>query len=203
MVALSETVQSCGIPQKPFNDLISAFKQDQTQTRYQTFEELLSYCERSANPVGRLVLYLCNEFTEEKAKLSDFICTGLQLANFWQDISRDLKMGRIYLPLEDFQQFGCSEDQLVSGNTSPEIRNLLEFEINRTRDIFKKGKPLISQLSGRIQIDIDLFLLGGLKILEKIEKMNYQVLEERPKISKAEFAGLSLQAIIRHVKRLF
>lgn len=201
MIALSRTVQEFKIPVEPFTDLISAFRQDQKVTRYDTFEELLDYCRRSANPVGRLILYLCGEFNEENAELSDSICTGLQLANFWQDVSRDFKMGRVYLPKEDLEKFHCTEEHLISHSTSPELKNLLQYEVEVAKDFFERGKPLISRLKGRIQIDIDLFLLGGMKILEKIEGIDFRVIEKRPEITKTEFFGLGIKALFRYFKR--
>ncbi len=139
MIALGETVERYSIPIEPFERLISAFEQDQEVTEYETFEQLLDYCQRSANPVGHLVLHVAGAFNRENACLADSICTGLQLANFWQDVARDLAIGRIYLPREDRNRFGCSEDALRAGVCTPGIRQLMEFEVERRGGSLARG----------------------------------------------------------------
>ena len=200
-IALKETVQTCQIPIDPFEDLLSAFKQDQKLREYDTFAELLDYCSRSANPVGRLILYISGQANEQNFVWSDSICTGLQLANFWQDVSRDYDIGRIYLPREDRDRFGYPDEQFERRETNQAFRNLLEFEVQRTRQIFSEGMPLIGQLPGRLQIDIELFARGGLKVLDKIEAGGYSVWEHRPVVSKFDFFKLFCGCTVRSVGR--
>src|SRR5919204_391562 len=141
-VALRRTILECGIPRDPFANLLIAFRQDQTVTRYQTFEDLLGYCVHSANPVGRLVLYACGYSDSERQGLSDFTCTALQLANFWQDVSVDYQKGRIYLPLEDLRRHGVREADISARKASPEFIELMKFEVARAREWFARGLPL-------------------------------------------------------------
>ncbi len=196
MIALQPTIKRFNIPPQPFLDLITAFEQDQRIVHYQTFDELLGYCQNSANPVGRLVLYLCESFDEQRAALSDHICTSLQLANFWQDVKRDYSdLGRIYLPQEDRLRFGVADDDLHAFRFTPAFRSLMEFEVARTRQLFENGRPLLNQLPRAIRADIQLFLEGGLAILRKIERANYDVLSARPKLSKREKVGLIIKVL--------
>lgn len=183
-VALRETVREFGIPQHEFSDLLQAFRQDQVVTRYPRFNDLLGYCQYSANPVGHLVLYLCGYCDAERQKLADYTCTALQLANFWQDVATDFAKGRIYLPLEDFAKFGVTERQLAERDPTPQFLAMMKFEIDRTRDCFHRGLPLAKKVDRRLALDIELFSRGGLAILRAIEKQNYDVLTSRPVISK-------------------
>src|SRR4029077_4500462 len=139
----------------PFLDLLVAFEQDQRVKRYGTYQELLGYCVHSANPVGRLVLYLCESFDEERAALSDCICTGLQLANFWQDVARDHAIGRVYLPQEDLERFGITEDALKAPRFSPAFAALVRFEVDRARELFHKGWPLIERMPADLKGDVE------------------------------------------------
>ena len=189
-VALRPTIEEFAIPPEPFRDLISAFQQDQTVHEYATFAELRDYCRRSADPVGRLVLYLCRQHRPETVEWSDAICTGLQLANFWQDVARDADIGRCYLPREDRERFGYSDADLARHVTTPEFVKLLEFEVARARTFLKSGLPLISVLPRKLRIDIELFARGGLCILDKIEAQGYRVWERRPKVTKWDAAWL-------------
>jgi squalene synthase HpnC len=196
MIALRPTIERFGIPPQPFLDLVTAFEQDQRVKRYTTFEELLGYCRYSANPVGRLVLYLCECFTPENAELSDQICTGLQLANFWQDVARDLRdLGRVYIPEEDRRRFGYSDGDLAARRYTPAFVELMCFEVNRTRAIFENGRPLLKRVPADVRIDIELFLRGGLAVLRKIERLNYNVWARRPELSKWAKASLLLRAV--------
>ncbi len=195
-VALNETVRKCDIPKTPFADLLHAFRQDQTVTRYQTFDDLLGYCHYSANPVGRLVLYVCGYRDEQRQQLSDYTCTALQLANFWQDVSVDYLKGRIYLPLESLAKFGVSEETISSGRNTREFRELMKFEVARAREWFHKGLPLASSLDKDLAIDIELFSRGGLEILNAIEKQDYAVLGRRPSISKSRKLALVARAAL-------
>lgn len=200
-VALRRTIDEFGIPPRPFEDLVSAFEQDQRVTRYETFDQLRDYCRRSADPVGRLVLYLCRQFNDRNAAWSDSICTGLQLANFWQDVARDLDIGRVYLPREDCRRFGYSEDDLHGRVTNEAFVNLMRFEADRARDWLRGGLPLVAELPGRLQVDIELFARGGLKILDRIEGIGYRVWQTRPVVSKRDMAGLFLRCAGRAVLR--
>jgi squalene synthase HpnC len=183
-VALADTVLNFDIPKREFADLLAAFRQDQSVTRYQTFEDLLGYCRYSANPVGHLVLYVCGYRDRERQQLSDFTCTALQLANFWQDVSVDYAKGRIYLPLESLQRFGVSQGEIAAQRNTPAFRDMMKFEVERARDWFHKGLPLSSMVNRELAIDIELFTRGGQEILNAIERQNFAVLGHRPVISK-------------------
>jgi squalene synthase HpnC len=194
-VALRDTIERFNIPPQPFLDLLFAFEQDQLVKRYLTFEQLLNYCRFSANPVGRLVLYLCREFDDAKAALSDHICTALQLANFWQDVGRDFDMGRVYLPREDRESFGYGDEDLAARRFTPAFAELLRFEIDRTRDLFYRGMPLIVRIPPQLQTDIDLFIKGGLAVLRKIEQAGYNVWARRPTLAPWEKGVLLADAL--------
>ena len=200
-VALRQTVSLLDIPKKPFADLLIAFRQDQAITRYESFADLLGYCLNSANPVGRLVLYVCGYRDEERQRLSDFTCTALQLANFWQDVAVDYGKGRIYLPLEGLRQFRVSEQEIANGNASPEFRELMKFEVARAREWFARGLPLTGMVDPALALDIELFSRGGQEILNAIERQGYDVLSRRPVISKPRKLGLVLGAAARKIFR--
>jgi squalene synthase HpnC len=200
-VALKSTIEHFAIPKQPFDDLISAFEQDQRVTEYESFGELRDYCRRSADPVGRIVLYLCESFSNENAELSDSICTGLQLANFWQDVGRDFDIGRIYLPRESRRQFGCTDEDLHRRSTNEAFIDLMRFEVTRARQFLVAGLPLVDAMPGRLQIDIELFARGGLAILDQIERIGYRVWERRPVVRKSEFARLFFGALGRSAGR--
>jgi squalene synthase HpnC len=196
-VALAETVRACSIPKKPFADLLIAFRQDQTVTRFACIEELLTYCTYSANPVGRLVLYACGEQSEERFRLSDLICAGLQLANSWQDVRLDITKGRVYLPQKDMRRFGVTDQTIASGIATPEFRDLMRFEVDYARSLFERGRPLIGMVSRKLALDLDLFSRGGLEILCAIERHDYDVLRARPIVAKRTKMRLALRAIGR------
>lgn len=196
-VALKETAARHGLPQQPFDDLITAFEQDQTVTRYRNFEELFEYCRYSANPVGRLVLGLCGYQDGARQALSDATCTALQLANFWQDVIVDLQKDRVYLPLDVLERHGCTVEDLFARRFTPGFRAAMQEAIGVARELFLKGLPLADQVDRRLAIDLELFSRGGLKILEKIERQDCDVLRARPAISKTERVGLLLGAITR------
>lgn len=195
-VALAETIKACDIPKDPLANLLRAFRQDQTTTRYQSFEDLLGYCENSANPVGRLVLYACGYRDSERQELSDFTCTALQLANFWQDVAVDYGKGRVYLPLNDLSRFGLSEQTIASGRATPEFLRLMEFQVERARDWFDRGLPLVGKVDRELAIDIELFSRGGQEILNAIERQNFDVLRSRPTISKPRKLALVARAAL-------
>ena len=201
MIALQHTIRRFSIPSTPFLDLLFAFEQDQIVKRYQTHAQLLGYCRNSANPVGRLVLYLCESFNEANAILSDHVCTALQLANFWQDVARDFAIGRVYLPQEDRVRFGYTEADLQNRRTTPAFRDLLRFEVDQTKDMFYRGWPLLDHIDPEIRPDIELFIRGGLGILKKIEKANYDVWTSRPKLAKWEKAALLGGVLWNRVQR--
>ena len=194
-VALRETISACDIPKKPFADLLTAFRQDQTVTRYASMGDVLGYCEYSANPVGRLVLYACGYRDEERFALSDETCSALQLANFWQDIREDFARGRIYLPQDAMVAAGVDEMTLSKGQATPEFRALMREQITSTRGMFTRGARLIDMVDRDLAVDLDLFTRGGLEILRAIEARNYDVLSARPTISKPRKAMLLLHAL--------
>ncbi|MGH9570872.1 MAG: squalene synthase HpnC [Candidatus Angelobacter sp.] len=183
-VALSETVKEFRIPKHEFSDLLIAFRQDQKITRFETFEDLLGYCHYSANPVGHLVLYLCGYSDAQRQQLGDYTCTALQLANFWQDVKIDFGKGRIYLPLEDLRQCGVSEEEIAQGRATKAFVNLMRFEVERARQWFERGLPLIKMVDRELALDLELFSRGGLEILKAIELQGFDVLQRRPVISK-------------------
>lgn len=193
-VALAGTVRHCDIPKQTFADLLTAFRQDQTVTRYRTFDDLLGYCRYSANPVGHLVLYVCGYRDAERQALSDFTCTALQLANFWQDVSVDFAKGRIYLPLEDLQRFEVTEDDLAGQRNTSAFRELMRFEVDRAHDWFRRGLPLAEKVDSGLAVDIELFSRGGQEILKAIEHQDYCVLGRRPSISKSRKLALVARA---------
>jgi squalene synthase HpnC len=195
-VALRETVRARDIPKQPFSDLLKAFRQDQTVTRYPTFEDLLSYCRYSANPVGHLVLYVCGYRDAERQALSDFTCTALQLANFWQDVSVDYAKGRIYLPLEDLSRHGVSEEEIAAATNTPAFCEMMRVEVERARDWFRQGLPLVEKVDRELAIDIELFSRGGQEILNAIERQGYAVLGRRPAISKTRKLALVARAAL-------
>ena len=195
-VALAETVHKFDIPKHEFSDLLTAFRQDQTVTRYPTFNDLLGYCRNSANPVGHLVLYLCGYRDPERQQLSDYTCTALQLANFWQDVSVDYAKGRIYMPLEDQQRFGVSEDDILKEKNTAQFRDMMRFEVERAREWFRQGLPLAAKVNRELAIDIELFSRGGLETLNAIQRQNYAVLGRRPVISKPRKLALVARAAL-------
>ncbi len=198
-VALAGTVKEFNIPRQEFADLLTAFRRDQTITRFPTFNDVLDYCKYSANPVGHLVLYLGGYSDPERQKLSDSTCTALQLANFWQDVSVDWIKGRIYIPQEDMQRFGVSEDDIASGRATPQFIELMKFEVARAREWFENGLPLIKKISPDLALDIELFSRGGQEILNAIEKQGYDVLRSRPAISKPRKLWLVVRAALKKV----
>jgi len=194
-VALHETIRELDLPISLFTDLLSAFKQDVVKRRYADFPEVLDYCRRSANPIGRLVLLLHGKKDEELHLLADEICTGLQLANFWQDVGVDLEKDRIYLPENDRKTYGVTEEALFAHRADAAYRQLLEFQVKRTQEIFDRGEPLTKKLRGLLRLEIRLTWLGGTTILRKIEALQYDTLNDRPKLGKSDMALLFFQAL--------
>jgi squalene synthase HpnC len=193
-VALAETVRQFEIPKHEFSDLLVAFRQDQTVTRFETFNDVLAYCHYSANPVGHLVLYVCGYRDPERQQLSDYTCTALQLANFWQDVSVDYAKGRIYLPLEDLRRFHVVEQDIAQNRNTAAFREMMKFEVERARDWFRQGLPLVARVDRQLAIDLDLFSRGGGEILNAIEKQDYAILGNRPAISKPRKLALVARA---------
>jgi squalene synthase HpnC len=193
-VALTDTVKQFGIPKHEFSDLLIAFRQDQTVTRFPTFDDVLGYCRYSANPVGHLVLYLCGYSDAERQQLSDYTCTALQLANFWQDVYVDYGKGRIYLPLEDLRRFGVSGEDIAQRRATQEFLALMRFEVERAREWFARGLPLLKMVDHELAIDLELFSRGGQEILNAIERQSFDVLRSRPAISKSRKLMLVLRA---------
>lgn len=185
-LALAETIREFAIPPEPFRDLLVAFRQDQRVIRYDTCDELLAYCRYSANPVGRLVLYLGHCSDPERVALSDAICTGLQLANFWQDVARDYARGRIYLPRADRERCGCHEAMIARGEVTPAFRQVLAAKVDEAQGWLLRGQPLVAMVPRPLQVDIALFVQGGLAILEAIRRQDYDVLSSRPVVSKLQ-----------------
>ncbi len=194
--ALGRTFRELDLPVEPFDDLLSAFLQDVEKTRYATYDEVLDYCRRSANPVGRVVLMIHGHRDPELFRLSDAICTALQLANFWQDISVDLKKDRIYIPEEDFQKFSYSEADLRMGVVNERFHDLLKFEVNRTRDLFEQGRPLPGKLEWPLSLEIRLTWRGGREILRKIRKGGFDTLSTRPVLHRWDWIPLMVRSLL-------
>ena len=195
-VSLEQTVREFHIPADPFRDLLAAFRSDQKVTRYPAMADVLHYCRYSANPVGRLVLYLCGYNDAERLALSDKTCTALQLANFWQDVARDLDKDRIYLPLDDMARFGVTEEQLFARRFTPGYADLLRHEVEFTRGLFVEGLKLCDLVDRRVRLDIEMFNRGGMEVLRLIEKRGYDTLTRRPSVSKARQMVILAQRLL-------
>jgi squalene synthase HpnC len=195
--ALAPTVQRHGIPREPFANLIEAFVQDQTVTRYRNWDELFGYCRNSANPVGRLVLYLCGYSDAQRQQLSDATCTALQLANFWQDVTVDQLKDRVYIPLDILERHGYTVEELFAHRFTPAFREAMREIVEKARALFLQGMPLIGMVDRRLALDLDLFSRGGLRVLDKIARQDYNVLASRPSVSKMERVGLLLGSLGR------
>jgi len=190
-VALAETIAEFDIPKEPFRDLLTAFRQDQSTTYYATYDELLGYCRNSADPVGRLVLYFGRCYDpNRRGPLSDAVCTGLQLANFWQDVARDRLKGRTYLPQDDMAKFGVADEDLDRASATPAFKRLLKFEVDRAEALLQSGLPLVDDVPRSLASDVWLFVQGGLRILRKIREQDYDVLARRPVVSKWDRARM-------------
>jgi squalene synthase HpnC/squalene synthase HpnD len=199
-VALAGTIRACEIPVEPFADLLVAFRQDQTVKRYATWNEMIGYCRYSANPVGRLVLYLCGYKDAERQRLSDATCTALQLANFWQDVSRDLKIGRIYIPLDALRAHGLEFADIEARRFSEKYASLMRELVVRTRALFAEGMPLAASVAADLRVDIEMFSRGGIAVLDAIERADYNTIEKRPSIGKSTQAKLLGRALIGRMR---
>jgi phytoene synthase len=185
-VALAATQKKFDLPVTLFEDLLSAFAQDVTVRRYENFDQLLDYCRRSANPIGRLILLLFGYREAQFHEWSDDICTALQLANHWQDVAVDLDKDRVYLPNEDLRRFDLSSDDLTGRHINEKLRGLMKFEVERTREMFEQGKPLCTSVSGRLGLELRAVWSGGVRILERIERNRYDVFSHRPVITTSD-----------------
>lgn len=183
------------MPLQPFYDLLSAFEQDISKTRYQNFGEVIDYCRRSANPVGRMMLHLYGEHNPQSIAQSDGICTALQLINFWQDIAIDLKKGRIYLPQDDLAKFDVTEQDLMAEKFTPNLQSLLRYECQRTYKILHAGAPLGKNLTGRIGFELRMIILGGNQILENMAKNHYDIFKNRPTLKIKDWLIILKRAI--------
>ena len=197
MLALQHTVNLHNMPVEPFLKLIEANRMDQLKNTYRTFGELEFYCNHSANPVGHMVLWLFGYRDKERQNLSDHICTALQLTNFWQDIRRDLTLGRIYIPIEDIERFGYSTHELLQGKFTDAFQKLMVYQVARTRELFDRGQPLARKLDNKLRFDVELFIKGGLSVLNAIEKQNYNTFIRRPIVSKSQKLLLLLSSFIK------
>jgi squalene synthase HpnC len=195
-IALQDTIRRFDIPVEPFLRLIEANRRDQTVTRYETFNDLLEYCTYSANPVGHLVLYVFGYRDPARQRLSDATCTALQLTNFWQDVTVDYEMGRVYIPQEDLARFDVTEDVIRERKITGDFRRLMAFEVRRTRDYFADGADLIGHVNGRLRTDLRLFTLGGMAVLDEIERRGHDVLTELPKLSRRRKVMLGLRGVL-------
>ncbi len=191
---VASIVRETGLPIGLFDDLTDAFAQDVTQKRYANFAELLGYCRRSANPVGRLLLHLFKRTSETDLAASDAVCTALQLINFWQDVELDFAKGRIYLPQDEMAQHGVGERHIAEGRCDAAWRSLLAFQVNRSREMILRGQPLARSLPGRIGLEIRATIQGGLRILEKIERVQFDVFRRRPVLGAFDWPLVLLRA---------
>jgi squalene synthase HpnC len=195
--ALGPAVTDCGIPMQPFLDLIQANRQDQVVSRYQTFEDLVGYCRLSADPVGRIVLHVFGSFSPQRAELSDSICTALQLAEHWQDVAEDLRAGRIYLPAQDLDRFGCTEEDLAQASAPPQVRALIAFETGRAMALLDAGAPLIGTLRGAARVAVAGYVAGGRAALAAIAAADHDVLRATPRPRKPYLAAQLVLAYAR------
>ena len=197
MRAMADTVRECAVPAQPLLDLIQANRQDQLVTRYRAFTELQQYCELSANPVGQIVLYIFGVATPERIALSDSICTALQLAEHWQDVAEDLGNGRIYLPGEDLERYGCTEADLAAPTAGPAVRQLMIFETDRASRLLDEGAPLVGTLRGAARLAVAGYLAGGRAALAAIRAQQHDVLKGTPRPRKQRLAGELVKAYVR------
>jgi squalene synthase HpnC len=197
MRAMADTVRECGVPARPLLDLIQANRQDQQVTRYRTFAELEQYCELSANPVGQIVLYIFGVATLQRIALSDSICTALQLAEHWQDVAEDLGNGRIYLPGEDLERYGCTEADLAAPTAGPAVRELMIFETDRASRLLDQGAPLVGTLRGSARLAVAGYLAGGRAALAAIRAQRHDVLKGTPRPRQQRLAGELVKAYVR------
>lgn len=201
MIALQDVIRRAEIPPEPFRKLIQANRIDQGTGRFETYVDLLRYCDHSANPVGRMALHVLGEASEENVRLSDATCAALQLANFWQDVARDYRIGRVYIPQEDMRAFGCPEERIAEGVADEPFRAMMRFEVDRAAALFAEGAPLASRLRGRAKLAVALFGKGGMRVLDAIREQNYDTLAKRPVVTRPRKAWLALATALRMASR--
>ena len=189
-VALRSTIDEFAIPREPFERLLIAFRADQHVTRYATAQDVMAYAENSANPVGRLILYLGRCHDAQRGRLSDAICSGLQLANFCQDVARDWQRGRVYLPQQTLRKFGCEEATFEHGECNQAFRQALREEVDRAEGLLRAGEPLVETMPRELRLEVALFVAGGLRILQAIRELDYDVWRRRPTVSRISKLGL-------------
>lgn len=192
---LAAAVERHSLPVSSLRDLLSAFEQDVTTTRYESFAALLDYCRRSADPIGRLLLTLHHRTEPENQRRSDSVCSGLQLANFWQDVAIDWAKGRVYLPQEDLRQFGVGEEQLATGHVDSRFTALMAFQSERARRMLLAGRPLARALGGRVGLELRLVIQGGLRILERIDRVGGDVYRRRPTLASRDWLLMGWRAL--------
>jgi squalene synthase HpnC len=194
--ALAVAIREHGLPLAPFHDLVSAFRQDVTVTRYADFDAVLDYCRRSANPVGRLLLALYRVQAPADIEASDAICTGLQLTNFWQDIAIDWQKARVYLPQDDLRRFAVTEPQIAEGRVDAAWRALLAFEVARARGLLESGRPLTRTLPWRLGLELSAIISGGLRILERIDAIDGDIFTRRPVLATRDWLAVAWRAVV-------
>jgi squalene synthase HpnC len=194
--AVRHTMREFAIPMEPFLKLIEANRMDQKKTRWATWRDLAYYCDHSANPCGRMLLHVFGVTDADSMRLSDATCTALQLTNFWQDVQIDFLKGRVYIPQDDLVRAGVTDDDLARGTVDDRWRKLMAFEIARTRELFETGLPLADRLAGRAKFDVRLFSMGGMRILDLIEKADYDVFRKRPALTKPGKAWLAFKSLL-------
>lgn len=194
---LTDTIRDHALPLAPFRDLLSAFRQDVLKTRYADFAELLAYCARSANPIGRLLLHLYRIDDSESLRQADAICSGLQLANFWQDVALDWNKGRVYLPKDDMIRYKVTEQQIAEGRCDERWRALIAFEVQRPRAMLESGRALAQALPLRLKLELKMVVAGGLRILRSIDAVDGDVFRHRPVLSRGDWAAMSAAALFR------
>jgi squalene synthase HpnC len=195
-LALSHTIRACALPPHLLRDLLSAFRQDVVRTRYATWDDVLEYCTRSANPVGRLVLRVAGRASPRLDAQSDAVCTALQLTNFWQDVEGDWSIGRLYVPWADYHAAGASEDDLAAGRWTPQWREVMVEMVRRTRALFADGRGVCDGVDGRLRWELRLTWLGGTRILDRIERSGYDVFHHRPALSARDAPAIVRRAIV-------
>jgi len=194
-LAIAETIRTCQLDVCPFENLLSAFRQDVTTKRYATWDELLDYCRRSANPVGRLVLGITGHKDDGVAAHSDAVCTALQLTNFWQDLERDWKKGRLYVPQDLIRAAGANEADVANRRMSEPWRSVLQDVAARTRQLFMSGKPIADAVGGRLGWELRATWLGGVRVLDRIEAVGFDVFRERPSLGMGDAATIALRML--------
>lgn len=193
---LRQFVEAFGLPLQPFHDLLDAFAQDVTKKRYANFAELMDYCRRSADPIGRLLLHLFGRHDAKSRSLADAVCSSLQLINHWQDIAIDWQKGRVYLPQDELARFGIRESQIAEGRWDAAWAAMMDFQIDRARAMLAAGSPLVHELPGRIGFELRLIVASGFRMLDKLARVRGDVFRRRPVIARRDWPGILLHAAI-------